>query len=133
MNMNFKSKVIWAQKTHDLFPKFSTTKMATSPLRCPQRIGFLSTLNISEWSLRSIRFFAINPHTEEGNTNFSELNHKLGSSRATPSHLGDKSSRVTNTNKIIGEDEWSALAQMSGSLKDLLQSSRKCSKIKREA
>jgi hypothetical protein len=72
------------------------------------------------------------PHTEEGNTNFPELNHKLDSSRATPSRPGDKSSKVTNTNKIVGEDEWSALAQMSGSLKDLLKSSLKCSRIKRE-
>jgi hypothetical protein len=30
-------------------------------------------------------------------------------------------------NKIISEDEWSALAQMSGSLKDLLQSTLKFS------
>jgi hypothetical protein len=50
-----------------------------------------------------------------------------------PSHLGERSPRVTNTNEIVGEDEQSALAQVSGSLKDLLQSSLKCSRIKREA
>jgi hypothetical protein len=50
-----------------------------------------------------------------------------------PSRLGDKSPRVTNTNEIVGEDEQSSLAQVSGSLKDLLQSSLKCSRIKREA
>jgi hypothetical protein len=33
-----------------------------------------------------------------------------------PSHIGDKSSRVTNTNEIVGEDEQSALAQVSGSV-----------------
>jgi hypothetical protein len=130
--MNFKSKVIWAHKTHDLFSKFSTTKIPTSPLRCPQRTGFFLTLTLSKWPLRSIRFFTINPHTEEGNINFPELNHKLGSSRAMPGRLGDKSLRVTNTNEIVGEDERSALTKMSGSLKDLLQSSLKCSRIKRE-
>jgi hypothetical protein len=51
----------------------------------------------------------MNPHTEEGDTNFPELNHKLDSSRVMPSHLGDKSPRVTNMNEIIDEDEWSAL------------------------
>jgi hypothetical protein len=50
-----------------------------------------------------------------------------------PSHLGYKSPRVTNMNEIVGEDEWSVLAQVSGSLKDLLQSFLKCSRIKREA
>jgi hypothetical protein len=49
-----------------------------------------------------------------------------------PSRLGDKSPRVTNTNEIVDEDEQSALAEVSGSLKDLLQSSLKCSRIKRE-
>jgi hypothetical protein len=68
-----------------------------------------------------------------GNINFPELNHKLGSSQTTPSHLADKSTRITNTNEIVGEDELSALAQMSASLKDLLQSSLKCSRMKREA
>jgi hypothetical protein len=131
--MNFESKVIWAHKTQDWFLKFNTTKMPTSLLRCLQRTGFLSTLNLSERPPRSIRFFAINPHTEEGNINFPGLNHKLGSFRATPRHLGDKSPRVTNMNEIIGEDERSALAQVNGSLKDLLQSSLNCSRIKREA
>jgi hypothetical protein len=125
--MNFESKAIWAHKTHDLFSKFSTTKMPTSLLRCPQRTG------LSEWPPRSIQFFTINPHTEKGNTNFLELNHNIDSSRATPSCLEDKYPRVTNTNEIVGEDERSALAQVSGSLKDLLQSSLKCSRIKREA
>jgi hypothetical protein len=37
-----------------------------------------------------------------------------------PIHVGDKSPRVINMNEIIGEDERSALAQESGSLKDLL-------------
>jgi hypothetical protein len=110
----------------DLFLKLSTTKMPTSPLRCPQRTGFLSTLNLFERPPRSIQFSTINPHTEEGNTNFMKLNHKFGSSRAMPSHLGDKSPRVTNMNKIIGEDEQSSLAQMSDSLKDLFQSYLKC-------
>jgi hypothetical protein len=50
-----------------------------------------------------------------------------------PSRLGDKSQRVTNMNEIVGEAERSALGQVSGSLKDLLQSSLKCSRIKREA
>jgi hypothetical protein len=90
-------------------PKFSTTKMPTSPLRCPQRTGFLSTLDLFEWPPRSIWFFTINPHTKDGNTNFLELNHKLGSCRAMPSHLGDKSPGVTNKNEIVGEDEWSLL------------------------
>jgi hypothetical protein len=99
--------------------------MYASLLRCPQRTGFLSTLNLSERPSRSIRFSTINTHTEEGNTNFLGLNHKLESSRTTPSHLEDKSPRVTNTNGIIVEDERSALAQVSGSLKDLLQSSLK--------
>jgi hypothetical protein len=49
-----------------------------------------------------------------------------------PSHLGDKSPRVTNMNAVDGEDERSALAQVSGSLKDFLQSSLKCSRMKRE-
>jgi hypothetical protein len=84
--------------------------MSTPPLRCPQRFGFLSTLNLSERPPRSIWFFTINPHKEEDNTNFLVLNYKLGSSRATLNHLGDKFSRVTNTNEIIGEDEQSALA-----------------------
>jgi hypothetical protein len=131
--MNFESKAIWPHKIHDLFLKFCTTKMPTSPLRCPQRTGFLSILNLSEWPPRSIQFTINNPHTEEGNANFPELNHNLGSSRAMPSCVEDKSSRVTNMNEIIGEDEWSAFAQMSGSLKDLLQSSLKCSRIKRDA
>jgi hypothetical protein len=43
-----------------------------------------------------------------------------------PSHLGDKSPRVTNTNEIVGEDEQGALAQVNGSVKDLLQPSFKC-------
>jgi hypothetical protein len=43
-----------------------------------------------------------------------------------PSRLGHVSPRVTNMNEIIGEDERSALAQVSGSLKDLLQSSLRC-------
>jgi hypothetical protein len=89
-------------------------------LRCPQRTRFLSTLNLSEWPPRSIWFSTNNPHTEEGNTNIPKLNHKLGSSWATPRHLVDKSTRVTNMNEIVGGDEWSTLAQMSGSLKDLL-------------
>jgi hypothetical protein len=93
----------------------------------------LNHLNLFEQPPRSIRFFTINPHKEEGNKNFPRLNNKLGSSRATPSHLGDKSPRVTNMNEIVGEDERSALAQVNGSLKDLLQSSLKCSRIKREA
>jgi hypothetical protein len=50
-----------------------------------------------------------------------------------PNCLGDKSPRVTNIDEIVNEDEWSALAQVSDSLKDLLQSSLKCSRIKREA
>jgi hypothetical protein len=50
-----------------------------------------------------------------------------------PSHLGDKSSRVTNTNKIVDEGERSVLGQVSGSLKDLLRFSLKYSRIKREA
>jgi phage tail sheath gpL-like len=33
--------------------------------------------------------FTISPHEDEGNTNFLELNHNLGSLRAMPSHLGD--------------------------------------------
>jgi hypothetical protein len=61
------------------------------------------------------------------------LNHKLGSSQVTASHLGDKSIRVTNTSEIVDEDERSALAQVSGSLKELLQSSLKCSRMKRQA
>jgi hypothetical protein len=116
-----------------LFPKFITTKMHTSLLRCPQRIGFLSTINLSEQPPRSIRFSTINPHTKEGNANFLRANHKLGSSQAMPSRLGDKSPRATNTNKIVGEDEQSALAQVVGPLKDFLQSSLKWSRIKREA
>jgi hypothetical protein len=80
----------------------------------------------------SIRFFTINPHKEEGDTNFSGLNHKLGSFQAMPSHLRGKSSSVTNTNDIVSEDERNALTQVGGSLKDLLQSSLKCSRIKRE-
>jgi hypothetical protein len=79
--------------------------MDTSPLRCPQRAGFLSTLNLSGQPPKSIRFFTINPHIEEGNTNFSGLNHKLGSFRVIPSRLGDKSLRVTNMNEIVSEDE----------------------------
>jgi hypothetical protein len=82
--------------------------------------GFLSTLNLSGRPPRLIRFSTNNPHTEEGNINFPELNHKLGSSRATPSRLGDKSPIITNTNENVDEDEWSVLTQMSGSLKDLL-------------
>jgi hypothetical protein len=50
-----------------------------------------------------------------------------------PNCLGDKFLRVTNTNEIVGEDERSALTQVSDLLKDLLQSSHKCSIIKREA
>jgi hypothetical protein len=34
------------KRLKDLFPKFSTTKVPTSPLRSPQRIGSLSTLNL---------------------------------------------------------------------------------------
>jgi hypothetical protein len=107
--------------------------MPTSSLTCPQRPEFHSTLNLSERPPRSIQFSTINPHTEEGNTIFWELNHKLGSSWATPNRLGDMSPRVTNISEIIDEDERSAFAQVSGSLKDLLQSSLKCSRIKREA
>jgi hypothetical protein len=55
-----------------------------------------------------------------GSTNFLKVNHNLGSSQATPSHLGGNSPAVTNTNKIVNEDEQSALAQVSVSLKDLL-------------
>jgi hypothetical protein len=130
--MNFKSKEIWAHKTHDLFLKFSSTKIHTSPLRCSQKTEFFSTLNLSEWPPRSTWFFTINPHTEEDNTYFPELNNKFDSFRTTPSHLGDKSPKVINTNKIVDEDEQSALAQVSDSLKDLLQSSLKCSRIKRD-
>jgi hypothetical protein len=88
--------------------------MPTSLLRCPQRAGLVSTLNFSEGLLRSIRFSTINPHTEEGNTNFLGLNHKHGSSRVMPSPLGDMSPRVKTTNEIVSEDERSALALVSG-------------------
>jgi hypothetical protein len=37
-----------------------------------------------------------------------------------PSCLGDKFARVPNTNEIVGEDECSAPAEVSGSVKDLL-------------
>jgi hypothetical protein len=133
MNKNFECKAISAHKTQYLFLKFSTTNMPMSLLRYLQRAKFLSTLNLSERQPRSMQFFTINPYEEEVNANFSGLNHKLGSSRVMPSHLGDKSPRVTNVNEIVSEDEWSALAQVSGSLKDLLQSSLKCSRIESEA
>jgi hypothetical protein len=101
MNKNFESKVIWAHKIQDLFPKFSTTKMHMSPLRCPQRTRFRSTLNLFERPPRSIWFSTINPHTEEGDTNFLRLNHKIENSRSMPNRLGDKSLRVTNMNEIV--------------------------------
>jgi hypothetical protein len=103
-----------------------------SPLRCPQRAGFLLTLNLSERPPRSIQFFTINPNKKEGNTYFPGVDHKHGSSRVMPIRLGDKSPRVTNMNEIVSEDEQRALAQVSGSLKDLLQSYLKSSRIKRE-
>jgi hypothetical protein len=64
---------------------------------------------------------------------FQDSTTKLGCSQVMHSLLGNKSPRVTNMNEIVNEDERSALAQVSGSLKDLLQSSLKCSRIKREA
>jgi hypothetical protein len=45
-----------------------------------------------------------NPHEEEGNTNFPKLNHIVGRYRATPSHLGDESPRVTNAIEVVDED-----------------------------
>jgi hypothetical protein len=132
MNMNFKSKAIWAHKV-GFVPEVQHHQDVYVSVEVYTKDRFLSTLNLSEWPPRSIWFFTINPHTEEDNTKFFELNHNLGSSRATPSHLGGKSPRITNMKEIIDEDEQSALAQMSGSLKDLLQFSLKCSRIKREA
>jgi hypothetical protein len=89
----------------DLFPKFSATKAPTSPLRCPQRVGFLSTLKPpSNDHKDQVRLFTINLHEEDGNTNFLGLNHTLGSFQATPSHLRDESPRVTNAIKVVDED-----------------------------
>jgi hypothetical protein len=51
-----------------------------------------------------VQLFTINPHEEESNTNFLRLNHTLGSSQATTSHLGDEFPRVTNVIEVIEED-----------------------------
>jgi hypothetical protein len=48
--------------------------------------------------------FTINPHEEEGNTNFPGLNRTLGSSWAIASHLGYEFPRVTNAIEVVDED-----------------------------
>jgi hypothetical protein len=59
-------------------------------------VGFLSTLEPLQVTTKFNLALHYQSSHEEGNTNFSELNHKLGSLRATPSHLGDGFPRVTN-------------------------------------
>jgi hypothetical protein len=49
------------------------------------------------------------------------LKHKIESSWATPSHLGDESPRVTNVNEIVEEDAKVLLLETQGLLKTLLQ------------
>jgi hypothetical protein len=51
------------------------------------------------------------------------LNHNLGSLRATPSHLGEESPKVTNMNEVIGEVVRMHLLGVKGSLQKWLQSS----------
>jgi hypothetical protein len=59
----------------------------------------------------------INPHEEEGNTNFSELTTLLGSSRATPSHLGDWIPKSNRRNEVI-EGDGDVLLLEGGTLKE---------------
>jgi hypothetical protein len=79
MNNNFKSKAIKTHETQDLFLKFSTRKVLTSLLRRPQRDGFLSTLTPLQATTKVNSVFHYESSHEDGNTNFPELNHKLGS------------------------------------------------------
>jgi hypothetical protein len=64
------------KETPDLFLKFSTIKVPTSPLRSPQRSKISFNPKPPQLSPRSTWFSTMNPHEEEFNTNFSGLNHK---------------------------------------------------------
>jgi hypothetical protein len=44
-----------------------------------------------------------NPHGEESNTNFPGLNHKFGSSQATPDHLGEQTPK---SNRHMWDRRW---------------------------
>jgi hypothetical protein len=50
---------------------------------------------------RSIWFSTKNPHEKEGNTNFTGLNHMLGSSQVTHNRLGEQIPRVICTREIV--------------------------------
>jgi hypothetical protein len=80
------------------------TKVPTSPLSSPQRAGFLSTLD----PLQSTSKVNLTLHYEssnEGNTNFLGLNHKLQIPWAMHCYLRYESLKVTNTSDVVREDD----------------------------
>jgi hypothetical protein len=102
-----------------LIPKFVTTKVPTSPLRNPQRIGSLSILSPHQTGHKDLALVLQYQSPQRGGQyKLSGVSPQLWNSRTTPSCLGDESPRVTNTHEVVVEvDEVLLLDSLKSSFK----------------
>ena len=94
-----------AHKTQDLFPKFSTPqRLPTSPLRCPQRTRFLSTLKPHQTTTK-VKFGSPLkiPTKERAIQTFGTQPQPLGVP-GTTSRLGERISKSNKHKKVVDED-----------------------------
>jgi hypothetical protein len=103
-----------------LILKFSITKVHTSPLRNPQRIGSLSILSPHQTVHKDLALvLEYQSPQRRGQYKLSGVSPQLWNSQTTPSRLGDESPRVTNMHEVVDE------VLLLDSLKESLKSSLK--------
>jgi hypothetical protein len=77
-----------------------------SLLMSPQMTELLSTLKPPQTTIKVAFGSSLSTLTKKREIHTSQDNHKLGSSQAMPSHLGDESPRAMNANEVINEGVW---------------------------
>ena len=94
-----------AHKTQDLFPKFSTPqRLPTSPLRCPQRAGFLSTLKPHQTTTKVKFGSPLRIPTKERAIQTSGTQPQPLGVPGTSSRLGERISKSNEHKKVDDED-----------------------------
>jgi hypothetical protein len=94
-----------------------------SLLGCPQRTGSLLTPNLAERSPRSVWFFTIKSPQRREQYKLFEDHDNLGGFQRHLVRLGDKSPRVTNTERSsVKCFAWRLRGSLKGWLKSLLES-----------